>query len=65
MTIQEYITDINKEYKISRATEHNYRGYLQTLVKKMVADVIITNEPKCVKCGAPDCIITKKNIPVG
>ena len=44
MTIQEYITDINKEYKISRATEHNYRGYLQTLIKTMVADVMVAKK---------------------
>ena len=65
MTIQEYITDINKEYKTGRATEHSYRGYLQTLIKTMVADVMVTNEPTRVKCGAPDYIITKKDIPVG
>jgi predicted helicase len=65
MTIQEYITDINKEYKTGRATEHSYRGYLQTLIKTMVTDVMVTNEPTRVKCGAPDYIITKKDIPVG
>jgi len=65
MTIQEYITDINKEYKTGRATEHSYRGYLQTLIKTLVTDVMVTNEPTRVKCGAPDYIITKKDIPVG
>lgn len=65
MTIQEYINDINKEYKTGRATEHSYRGYLQTLIKSIATDVMVTNEPTRVKCGAPDYIITKKDIPVG
>lgn len=65
MTIQEYIVDINKEYKTGRATEHSYRGYLQTLIKSMTSDVMVTNEPARVKCGAPDYIITKKDIPIG
>lgn len=65
MTIQEYINDLNKEYKTGRATEHTYRGYLQHLIKSMVSDVMVTNEPTRIKCGAPDYIITKKDIPVG
>jgi predicted helicase len=65
MTIQDYINDINKEYKTGRATEHSYRGYLQNLIKSIVSDVMVTNEPTRVKCGAPDYIITKRDIPVG
>lgn len=65
MTIQDYINDINKEYKTGRATEHSYRGYLQSLIKSIVSDVMVTNEPTRVKCGAPDYIITKRDIPVG
>lgn len=65
MTIQDYINDINKEYKTGRATEHSYRGYLQNLIKSIVSDVMVTNEPTRVKCGAPDYIITRRDIPVG
>jgi len=65
MTILEYINDLNKEYKTGRATEHSYRGYLQNLIKTISTDVMVTNEPTRVKCGAPDYIITKKDIPVG
>jgi hypothetical protein len=65
MTIQDYITDINKEHKTGRATEHSYRGYLQHLIKSIAKDVMVTNEPQRVKCGAPDYIITKNDIPVG
>jgi predicted helicase len=65
MTIQEYLTDLNKEFKTGRATEHSYRGYLQNLIKTIAPDVMVTNEPQRVKCGAPDYIITKRDIPVG
>ncbi len=65
MTIQEYLIDINKEFITGRAREHSYRGYLQNLIKSIVTDVMVTNEPARVKCGAPDYIITKKDIPVG
>src|ERR1700745_1840107 len=65
MTIAEYISEINKEYKTGRATEHSYRGYLQNLIKSISTDVMVTNEPTRVKCGAPDYIITKRDIPIG
>ena len=65
MTISDYIAELNKEYKTGRATEHTYRGYLQTLIKSISSDVMVTNEPVRIKCGAPDYIITKKDIPIG
>ena len=65
MTIQDYILELNKEFKTGRATEHSYRGYLQTLIKSIVADVMVTNEPTRVKCGAPDYIITRRDITIG
>jgi predicted helicase len=65
MTITEYINEINKEYKTGRATEHSYRGDLQNLLKSIATDVMVTNEPTRVKCGAPDYIITKRDIPIG
>lgn len=63
--VKEYIEKVNLVYKANNATEHSYRGYLQTLIAEMVSDITITNEPKRQKCGAPDYIIQKKEIPVG
>src|SRR4030043_2437601 len=65
MTIQEYIESINKRFKTGISTEHTYRGDLQNLLENLVPDVLITNEPTRVACGAPDYIITRKNIPIG
>jgi predicted helicase len=65
MTVTEYIDRINNTYKTGRATENSYRGDLQYLLESLAPDVMVTNEPARVACGAPDYIITKKNIPIG
>lgn len=63
--IAKYITSINSRYKLGNATEHTFRGDLQQLIESLVPEIRATNEPKRQSCGAPDYIITKKNIPVG
>ncbi len=65
MTIEEYIKNINDRYKRGNATEHTFRGDLQQLIESLVPSIRATNEPKRQKCGAPDFILTKKDIPVG
>ena len=65
MTIQQYIDNINSAFKRGNATEHTYRGDLKQLIESIVTDVAATNEPKRQSCGAPDYILTKKDIPVG
>jgi predicted helicase len=65
MTIDQYIHNINSAYQRGTATEHTYRGDLKQLIESIATDVAATNEPKRQQCGAPDYIITKKDIPVG
>lgn len=65
MTIQQYIANINQRYQLGNATEHTFRGDLQQLIEHLVPDIRATNEPKRQKCGAPDYILTRKDIPVG
>lgn len=65
MTLSEYIDKISTRYKAGISTEHSYRGDLQNLLETLASDVMVTNEPTRVACGAPDYIITKRNIPVG
>ncbi|HBK84095.1 MAG TPA: DNA methyltransferase [Flavobacterium sp.] len=65
MTIQQYIETINQRYKLGNATEHTFRGDLQNLLESLVPEIRATNEPKRQKCGAPDYIITRGEIPVG
>ncbi|MCG8209778.1 type ISP restriction/modification enzyme [Tenacibaculum finnmarkense] len=65
MTIQEYITKINTLFITGNAREHSYRGDLQNLIMAILPDVLVTNEPARVACGAPDYVLTRKNIPIG
>lgn len=65
MTIEQYLDNLNSRYKSGIATEHTFRGDLQNLIESLVPDRQATNEPKRQKCGAPDYVITKKNIPIG
>lgn len=65
MTTEKYISTLNQRYKLGNATEHTFRGDLAQLIETLIPDVVATNEPKRQKCGAPDYILTKKDIPVG
>ncbi|MDP3915091.1 MAG: type ISP restriction/modification enzyme [Bacteroidota bacterium] len=65
MNLDQYIDNINQRYKLGNATEHTFRGDLQTLIESLVPTISATNEPKRQSCGAPDYILTKKDIPVG
>ena len=65
MTLESYVDNLNQRYKLGNATEHTYRGDLQQLLETLLPDVRVTNEPKRQSCGAPDYILTKKEIPVG
>ena len=65
MTLQQYIDNIDKRYQLGNATEHTFRGDLQQLLESLVPDIRATNEHKRQSCGAPDYILTKKDIPVG
>jgi len=65
MTVKEYIDKLNARYRSGISTEHSYRADLLGLIEALVQGITITNEPKRVACGAPDYIITRRNIPVG
>jgi len=65
MTVGQYIDNINQRYKLGNATEHTFRGDLQQLLESLISGIRATNEPKRQSCGAPDYILTKKDIPVG
>ena len=65
MTLQQYVEKINARFKTGISTEHSYRGDLQNLLEALAPKISVTNEPMRVACGAPDYILTQKNIPVG
>lgn len=65
MTLDQYIDNINQKFKAGNATEHTFRGILEQLIESIVPSIKATNEPKRQSCGAPDYILTEKDIPVG
>ncbi len=66
MTIENYIQSVSTRLKSGISREHSYRGDLETLIRELVTDVEITNEPANVTdCGNPDYVITKGKVPIG
>jgi len=65
ISIQTYLNILNLRYKTGFSKEHTYRGDLQTLLMTLLPHVLVTNEPARVACGAPDYVLTIKEIPIG
>lgn len=64
--IHHYLRKLSQLYFNGNATEHSYRGDLQTLLQEILGkEFSVINEPQRQACGAPDYIISKKDIPVG
>lgn len=65
MKLQDYVKQLNTRYQAGISREHSYRGDLQSLLSAILPDVLVTNEPARIECGAPDYILTQKDIPLG
>ncbi len=65
MNIQGYLSEVIRVYKTGAATEHSYRSALQTLFSSIDENIKALNEPKRVKCGAPDFLVNRGEIVVG
>ncbi len=64
--LTDYIEIVQKRFANGISKEHSYRGDLENLLRNLVNDVEITNEPsKVTDCGNPDYVITKGKIPIG
>ncbi len=61
--IAEFMTRIKTIHATGNATEHSYRSAFEHLFAKL--DVTALNEPRRVKCGAPDFIISVGEIVIG
>jgi hypothetical protein len=65
VAISEYLSELRKSLAHGDATEHTHRPALKALLESLAKGTTATNEPKRIACGAPDFIITRKNIPLG
>lgn len=63
--ITQYISKLQNELNTGRAREHSYRPALKDLIEAIVPDVLATNEPSREKVGAPDFVITRREVPIG
>lgn len=62
---KEYLASVTRALQAGNATEHTHRPALKSLLEACQPGVTATNEPKRIKCGAPDFIITRKDVPLG
>jgi hypothetical protein len=63
--IREFITSIQAVYATGAATEHSYRAAIGALIDALGDDLQAINEPKRIKCGAPDFIINRDAVAIG
>ena len=57
--ITRYLKKVEQTYRSGVATEHSYRSYLKDLLESLGEVITAINEPKRIKCGAPDYIVKK------
>lgn len=57
--ISTYLKKITKNLQLGNATEHTHRPALKTLLESLAPNIIATNEPKRVECGAPDYVVSQ------
>src|SRR5215216_6093442 len=65
MTAQDYLKNIEKALAVGNATEHTHRPALQSFLESLADGITATNEPKRIKCGAPDYIVMRGETPLG
>ncbi|HEX8138383.1 MAG TPA: type ISP restriction/modification enzyme [Pyrinomonadaceae bacterium] len=63
--LKDYLKKIEQALLTGRATEHTYRSILESLVESLSGNVTVINEPKRIKCGAPDLIVMRRETPLG
>jgi hypothetical protein len=65
LAISQYLKTIQQELAANNATEHTHRSALKSVIESLGEKITATNEPQRIKCGAPDYIITRGQIPLG
>lgn len=65
MPISDYLKEIEKKASRGVATEHTYRPALQGLMESFEKGIAAVNEPKRIECGAPDFLISRRNLTLG
>jgi predicted helicase len=66
MTLADYLQTLNQRLAQGHTSEHSFRGDLEALLRTLLPNHHVTNEPaKITDCGNPDYVITKDGVPIG
>jgi len=65
MTIRQYFAKIAEKYNSGITSGQSFREDLKILIEDCAPDVSVIENPAKSACTSPDCIITKRNVPVG
>ncbi|RDY66905.1 DNA methyltransferase [Lysobacter soli] len=61
-----YLASVEQALKTGQASEHTHRPALEALLEALGGpEVDAINEPRQIKCGAPDFIIVRGTVPLG
>ena len=61
MKLSSYVTALDTRYRSGIAREHSpIEEDLQNLLQSVVPNLLVTNEPARIACGAPDYILTQR-----
>ena len=57
---REYVRQLQAAVSRGNSTEHTHRPALKELLESALDEIVATNEPKRVECGAPDYSVSRK-----
>jgi hypothetical protein len=64
--LKTYVAGIERALKTGQSGEHTHRPALEMLIESLGGhDVDAINEPRQIKCGAPDFIVVRGTVPLG
>jgi hypothetical protein len=64
MQISEYINKIDTRFKEGIKKEESYRGDLKNLLKTLLPNTTVTNNPNSRRCGGPNLTISQNGLPI-
>ena len=64
MKVSEYIEKVINSNKLGNTSEHSFRGDLQQLLKTLLPNLSVTNEPMSIDYGTPNYIISEEGLPI-
>ncbi len=64
LSVSTYLLKLMREWESGHAREHSYRPALKDLIEAIDPTVLAINEPKRQEVGAPDFIISRKDVPI-